>query len=202
MLDITAPVLTDAKLSDNNETVSQSGVLAVEVTSRSPRPLPAEQPGPGANLFQRGVLMYVVETLGGRPFHELTPQEFTQVTGAGFAGTVGLEFTEVTGDRVCAHWPVSPAIHQAHGIVHGGAYSTVVESLASVGAAVWFGPEGRVVGVNNNTDFLRSSSEGTHYGEAIPLHRGRSQQLWQVAITDDRRNLLARGQVRLQNLAD
>lgn len=138
---------------------------------------------------------------GGKSFHTLTPAEVTQLIGEGFAGVVGLRFTEATGDRVRAHWEVSPAIHQVYGLVHGGAYSTVVESLASVGAAMWNGPRGRVVGVHNSTHFLRGASEGSQYGEAIPLHRGRSQQLWQVTVRDEQNRLVAHGQVRLQNLA-
>ncbi|MGH3958151.1 PaaI family thioesterase, partial [Mycobacterium sp.] len=59
---------------------------------------------------------------------------------------------------------------------------------------------GNVVGVNNNTDFLRAISTGMVYGIAEPVHRGRLQQLWQVVVIDDRDRVVARGQVRLQNL--
>ncbi|WP_306453429.1 PaaI family thioesterase [Rhodococcus sp. ACPA1] len=135
-----------------------------------------------------------------KTFHEMSLDEIESVTEAGFAGGLGLQFTEVSGDRVCANWKLGPEIYQAHGIVHGGAYCTAVESLASIGASVWFGPNGRVVGVNNNTDFLRASTEGTHFGEATPLHRGQSQQLWQVVISNEQNQVVARGQVRLQNL--
>lgn len=57
-----------------------------------------------------------------------------------------------------------------------------------------------MVGVNNSTDFLRAVREGTLTGEATPLHQGRLQQLWQVVVTDETGRLVARGQVRLQNL--
>ncbi len=57
-----------------------------------------------------------------------------------------------------------------------------------------------MVGVNNNTDFLRAVGSGMLYGTAIPIHRGRRQQLWQVTIVDSDERLVARGQVRLQNL--
>ncbi|QSE93016.1 PaaI family thioesterase [Rhodococcus pseudokoreensis] len=126
--------------------------------------------------------------------------EIARVTEVGFAGNIGLQFTEATGDRVRANWVVEPTIHQSHGIVHGGAYCTAVETLASIGASIFFGAHGRVVGVNNNTDFLQASTDGTHFGEATPLHRGRSQQLWQVLIRNNQHTLIARGQVRLQNL--
>jgi uncharacterized protein (TIGR00369 family) len=91
-------------------------------------------------------------------------------------------------------------LHQPAGIQHGGVYCAVVESLASVGAGVWYGDRGIVVGVNNNTDFLRAVRDGRLSGVAVPLHRGTLQQLWQVVVTDEQDRVVARGQVRLQNL--
>jgi uncharacterized protein (TIGR00369 family) len=78
----------------------------------------------------------------------------------------------------------------------------VVESLASVSAFTWLSANGggNIVGVNNNTDFLRAITEGTVYAVSEPVHRGRRQQLWLVTIRDERDRLVARGQVRLQNL--
>jgi uncharacterized protein (TIGR00369 family) len=76
----------------------------------------------------------------------------------------------------------------------------VVETLASLAAAVWLGDKGKVVGVNNNTDFFRAVAEGALESRATPLHRGRSQQLWVVETRDAEDRLVARGQVRLQNL--
>jgi 1,4-dihydroxy-2-naphthoyl-CoA hydrolase len=86
--------------------------------------------------------------------------------------------------------------------VHGGVYCSMIESMASVAAFTWLAAHGggNVVGVNNNTDFLRAIKSGTVYGKAEPVHRGRRQQLWLVTITDDNERLVARGQVRLQNL--
>jgi uncharacterized protein (TIGR00369 family) len=60
---------------------------------------------------------------------------------------------------------------------------------------------GNVVGVNNNTDFLRAISSGAVTAVSTPLHRGRRQQLWLITITDDNDRMVARGQVRLQNIA-
>jgi 1,4-dihydroxy-2-naphthoyl-CoA hydrolase len=117
-----------------------------------------------------------------------------------FAAYLGLEFTEVTGDRVEATWTAGEKHHQPYGIVHGGVHCAVVETLASVGAAAWLGDRGNVVGVNNNTDFYRGVSEGELTSTATPVHRGRSQQVWVVETVDDQGRLVARGQVRLQNL--
>ena len=118
----------------------------------------------------------------------------------GFAELIGLKYTELTKDRVRGEFTITPDLHQPYGIVHGGVYCAVIETLASVAGAYWYGRKGTCVGVNNNTDFLRSVREGTLYGEATPIHRGRSQQLWQVSIVDAEDKLVARGQVRLANL--
>jgi uncharacterized protein (TIGR00369 family) len=121
------------------------------------------------------------------------------ISGA-FVEYLGVTFLEVTGDRVGATWDVRPELHQPHGIVHGGVHCSVIETLASVGAGVWLGDKGRVVGVNNNTDFYRAVRDGTLTSTATPLHRGRSQQVWIVETVDGSGTLVARGQVRLQNL--
>jgi 1,4-dihydroxy-2-naphthoyl-CoA hydrolase len=122
---------------------------------------------------------------------------------APFDKELGLVFTEVSPDRTRAHLDVVPKLLQPMGIVHGGVHCSIVESLASVAAYTWLnanGGGGSVVGVNNNTDFLRAIGSGTIHGTAIPIHRGRRQQLWQVTIVDSDERLVARGQVRLQNL--
>ena len=118
----------------------------------------------------------------------------------GLDTALGFEYHEYTGDRVVISWQVTPAQHQPFGIVHGGVYCSVVESAASMAATVWYGERGRVVGVSNQTDFLRAVSEGRLTATATPLHRGGLQQLWLVEITDEQDRMVARGQVRLQNL--
>ncbi|WP_405116281.1 PaaI family thioesterase [Micromonospora sp. NBC_01405] len=118
----------------------------------------------------------------------------------GFMALLGLEFDEVSGDRVVIRWRVRPELHQPHGIQHGGVYCAVVETAASIGGSLWLGERGRVVGVSNQTDFLRAVRDGELTAVGTPVHRGRSQQLWQVEISDAAGRLVSRGQVRLQNL--
>ncbi|GIJ42111.1 putative phenylacetic acid degradation-related protein [Micromonospora andamanensis] len=118
----------------------------------------------------------------------------------GFFALLGLELDEISEDRVTIRWRVRPELHQPYGILHGGVHCAVVETVASLGAGIWLGERGRVVGVSNQTDFLRAVGEGELIAVGTPVHRGRSQQLWQVEITDADRRLVARGQVRLQNL--
>jgi uncharacterized protein (TIGR00369 family) len=114
---------------------------------------------------------------------------------------LGLVVSEVGPDRVVMAWTVDERHLQPFGLAHGGIHCLVNESAASIAAAVWLGADGKVVGVNNSTDFLRASRPGDSLRAiATPIHRGRSQQLWQIETRDDRERLVARGQVRLQNL--
>ncbi|OBF02380.1 esterase [Mycobacterium sp. ACS4054] len=126
------------------------------------------------------------------------PPDFT----APFDQEIGLQFTELSPDRARAQLEVTPKLLQPMGLVHGGVYCSIIESMASVAAYTWLATRGggNVVGVNNNTDFLRSIGSGMVFGAAEPIHRGRRQQLWLVTITDDDGKVVARGQVRLQNL--
>jgi 1,4-dihydroxy-2-naphthoyl-CoA hydrolase len=121
---------------------------------------------------------------------------------APFDNEIGLVFTELSPDGARAHLEIHPRLHQPTGIVHGGVYCSMIESMASMAAYSWLTNQGggSVIGVNNNTDFMRAMSTGTVFGTATPLHRGRRQQLWLVTITDSDDRVVARGQVRLQNI--
>jgi len=114
---------------------------------------------------------------------------------------LGIEILEASGERVVLGWTVGPQLHQPFGILHGGVHCSAVESAASMGAALWYGDRGTVVGVSNHTDFLRAVRDGRLTATATPIHQGNTQQLWLVNITDSDDRLVARGEVRLQNLA-
>jgi uncharacterized protein (TIGR00369 family) len=118
----------------------------------------------------------------------------------GFIRQLGIEFLETSGDKVVAVLDLRPEHHQPYGIVHGGVHSSIVETVASTGAGEWYGERGQVVGVNNSTDFLRAVRDGRLTATGQPVHRGRLQQLWLVEIRDADERLVARGQVRLQNI--
>ena len=102
--------------------------------------------------------------------------------GHEFCGRVADVGAEVegwaAGDRVVLTCPVTPDLHQPFGLVHGGVYAALAETAASVGGALWFGDQGKVVGVSNHTDFLRAVRGGRLRTEATPLARGRTTQLW------------------------
>ncbi|MCV7067516.1 PaaI family thioesterase [Mycolicibacterium houstonense] len=128
----------------------------------------------------------------------------TERLGQGFDSELGLTYLELTPDGGRAQLTIHDKLLQPWGIVHGGVYCSIVESLASVSGHIWLSENGggTVVGVNNNTDFLRAIGSGTVTAISQPIHRGRRQQLWLITITDENGKLVARGQVRLQNIPE
>ncbi len=113
-----------------------------------------------------------------------------------------IDVEEVSSTRVRGSIAADERHHQPWGIVHGGLYATVIETFATAGAFEAVKDRGRhAVGVNNTTDFVRPHERGRLQVVAVPIWQGRTQQLWQVEIRrpgDDK--LIARGQVRLQNI--
>ena len=119
-----------------------------------------------------------------------------------FLQALGLVIDEISATRVTAHLDLGADHHTPWGIVHGGVYTSAVESTASIGASTAVRDRGQVaVGLTNTTHFLRPLSAGRVNVEAVPLSQGRTQQLWRVDITDESGKLIAHGEVRLQNVA-
>ena len=119
-------------------------------------------------------------------------------SGEGWARTMGLKLVRATREEVVAEMVIQTCHLQAYGIVHGGVYAGIIESLASIGAAIHAMSEGKsVVGLENHTSFLRATREGTLHAVATPLSRGRRSPVWECAIRDDRQRLVATGRVRL-----
>ena len=117
-----------------------------------------------------------------------------------FDRLLGLRLQEASKDRVVAVLPVTADLCQNDGTVHGGVYATAVEATASVGADLWVGAEGRVVGLSNDTEVRRAVRTGKLRIQATPLERGQDTQLWQAAVTDELDRLVAHGRVLLMNL--
>jgi 1,4-dihydroxy-2-naphthoyl-CoA hydrolase len=118
-----------------------------------------------------------------------------------FLTVVGLRFSEVSARSVTGSLELGPQHHTPWGLVHGGVYTSAVESAASVGATAAVADRGQIaVGVHNSTDFLRSARTATATVHATPVYQGRVQQLWDVTVSDQAGNQLARGSLRLQNI--
>lgn len=113
-----------------------------------------------------------------------------------------IQFDAITATRVSGSMAADERHHQPWGLVHGGLYTSVIETFATTGAFQAVKDRGQqAVGVSNATDFMRPHRTGRLLVLAVPIQQGRTQQLWQVDIRrPDDDKLVARGQVRLQNI--
>ena len=104
----------------------------------------------------------------------------------GFDRVFGLEVLEVSDTLARGQVRVRDELKQAYGIVHGGVYAALAESLASIATALAVAEEGKLaVGLSNQTSFLRPITEGTVHGVAVRKHRGRTTWVWEVEMSDD-----------------
>ncbi|HWC84993.1 MAG TPA: PaaI family thioesterase [Solirubrobacteraceae bacterium] len=110
----------------------------------------------------------------------------------GFDALYGLEILAADAETVRGAVAVRDELKQPAGLVHGGVYASIAETLASLGTALQVLPEGKsAMGLGNHTSFLRPITEGTIHGEATIVHRGRTTYVWDVRITDDEGRLCA-----------
>ncbi len=115
----------------------------------------------------------------------------------GFDALYGLHYTHADGDEVRAYVPVRPEVLQPIGLVHGGVYAAMAESMASIGTWRGSGQDKFVAGMSNYTTFLRPITEGTIHAVGKPLHRGKSTWIWDVTITDDAERVCATTRVTI-----
>ena len=102
---------------------------------------------------------------------------------------LGIEFLEVGDDFIRARVPVDTRTRQPAGILHGGVSVVLAETLGSCGAACAAPVGQRVVGLDINANHIRSVSEGWVEGTARPVHIGRSTQVWQIDLCNERGQL-------------
>jgi 1,4-dihydroxy-2-naphthoyl-CoA hydrolase len=115
----------------------------------------------------------------------------------GWTGAMGMRFVTLRADEVALEWTVGPQHLQPFGLVHGGVYCGAVETVGSVGALAALGSGYQVVGVENQTSFLRPVSSGVLRCTGTPVHVGRQFQLWQANVTDEQGRIVAAGRLRV-----
>jgi uncharacterized protein (TIGR00369 family) len=109
-----------------------------------------------------------------------------------FDGLYGLEVLEYSDEHVRAQVKVRDEVKQGLGLVHGGVYASIAESIASMATGVAVYPDGKSAqGLSNQTNFLRPIFEGTIHAHARRRHRGRTTWVWEIDITDDQDRLCA-----------
>ena len=107
------------------------------------------------------------------------------------AGVLGIEFGDITPDKVTATMPVHAATHQPFGQLHGGASVVLAESVASVGTWHLIDQENEIaVGLEINANHLRGKQEGIVTAIGTPLHKGRTTMVWDIKIVDEEEKLI------------
>jgi 1,4-dihydroxy-2-naphthoyl-CoA hydrolase len=109
-----------------------------------------------------------------------------------FDALYGLEILDHGEDFARARVPVRDEIKQVLGLVHGGVYAAIAESITSMATGIAVYEDGMSAqGLSNQTSFLRPITEGTVHASARRRHRGRTTWVWEVDITDDEDRLCA-----------
>lgn len=104
----------------------------------------------------------------------------------GFDALYGLEAIEVSAEQATARVTVRDELKQPYGLVHGGVYAAIAESLASIATAMAVLEDGKAaMGLSNQTSFLRPITEGSIHARAIRRHAGATTWVWEVEMSDD-----------------
>ena len=100
--------------------------------------------------------------------------------------TLGIVFTDVGEHFLEAKMKVTPNLHQPAGVLHGGATAALAETVGSSAAAIFSMKKNQMLrGVELSINYVRGISEGYVYANAVPVHMGRTMQLWKISIIDE-----------------
>jgi len=127
-----------------------------------------------------------------------TPGDLGERSARTLDGALGFEITEIGEELARGRFEVTDAVRQPFGVVHGGAFAAMAETLASASTYMAVQADGDIaVGQSNHTSFLRPAVEGTVHAEARRRHRGRTTWVWEVDFTDDACRLCALSRVTM-----
>lgn len=115
---------------------------------------------------------------------------------------LGIVFTEVGEQHLCATMPVDARTRQPFGLLHGGASVVLAETLGSTGASLVVGTGAACVGLDINANHLRGKREGVVTGRAFPRHLERSTHVWQIDITDEDERLICTSRLTMAILGE
>lgn len=122
---------------------------------------------------------------------EVTSELLERFSRGTFAERVGIRIVEVGPDYLRATLPVTPAVHQPYGVLHGGVSAALAETVGSVAANLCIDMERQqCFGQEINANHLRSVASGVVTATARPYHIGSRSQVWGIEIRDERERLI------------
>lgn len=132
-------------------------------------------------------------------FQHIDVEALTNVRNMGtMADFLEIKFTEVGDDFIVGTMPVNEKTFQPMKIMHGGASCVLAETLASVGANCCVDPEKKAcVGIEINTSHIKMAKSGLVKGIAKAMHIGKTTQLWEIHIYDEKENLVSLSRLRV-----
>lgn len=108
-----------------------------------------------------------------------------------FIEVLGITFTEVSKDRICAEMDAGGIHTNGNGVVHGGVYMAFADTLGARGAIMNLAENCMTSTLESKTNLLRGMNEGKIFGESVPVHVGRTTQVWRTTLTNDAGKKLA-----------
>lgn len=121
----------------------------------------------------------------------ITLQDLNNMGKANMVEYLGIEFTAIGPDFITATMPVDKRTRQPFGLLHGGASVVLAETLGSIAAnCVVNNKKQYCVGLEINANHIRSVKEGLVTGTTKPIHLGKSTQIWEILIQDEKEQLV------------
>jgi 1,4-dihydroxy-2-naphthoyl-CoA hydrolase len=112
-----------------------------------------------------------------------TPEQIQSLIAPLFPGLMGLDIEEVTPERVVASLQVRPDLCTGGNVCHGGAVMAFADTVGAIGTVANLGPGERTTTIESKTNFMGAAPVNTRIvAESVPLHRGRTTQVWQTTI--------------------
>lgn len=109
-----------------------------------------------------------------------------------FVDTLGVTFVELGDDYLVAKMPVTSAVHQVDGVLHGGATVALAETVGSAACAIFCKSDDVIMrGIEVSANHVRGVRSGFVYAKATAIHKGKTMQHWSIRITDDANKLVS-----------
>jgi uncharacterized protein (TIGR00369 family) len=122
----------------------------------------------------------------------LAAEDFQKHMAPLFPGLMGIKILEANKDKIVASMRVRPDLCTSGGLCHGGAYMALADTLGAIGTVVNLPPNTRTTTIESKTNFLGAAAVDTEVtAESVPLHRGRTTQVWQTTIKSQAGKLCA-----------
>jgi 1,4-dihydroxy-2-naphthoyl-CoA hydrolase len=121
-----------------------------------------------------------------------TLEQLNNMTKGNMLEYLGIEFTEITPEYICAKMPVDHRTKQPMGLLHGGASVVLAESIGSIASFLSIDDINThaAVGVEINANHLKSAREGYVYAKCTAIKIGRTMHVWDIKITDEKDDLI------------